>query len=159
MLRSIGGQPILSRTWNRPSLLTRSNAFVRSMKARFRGFLCSLNLSCSCLPANTMSMVDLPDLNLHCDSGYTLSVRVWSRFRMTRAKQRQRSWWRWSRSECLAHFSISAGMPSLPGALPATRASIAELSSFTLGSASKMSMMGMCSTTCRASSVTVFSHE
>ena len=33
MLCNRGGQPIFGRIWKRPSLLTRSNAFVRSMKA------------------------------------------------------------------------------------------------------------------------------
>ena len=33
-LRSLGGQPIFSRSWKRPCLLTRSNSLIRSMKAR-----------------------------------------------------------------------------------------------------------------------------
>ena len=37
MLCSLGGQPIFGRTLKRPSLLTRSNALVRSMKAMHKG--------------------------------------------------------------------------------------------------------------------------
>ena len=33
MLCNFSGQPIFGRIWKSPSLLTRSNAFVRSMKA------------------------------------------------------------------------------------------------------------------------------
>ena len=33
MFCNFGGQPIFGRIWKRPSLLTRSNAFARSMKA------------------------------------------------------------------------------------------------------------------------------
>ena len=45
MLRSLGGHPILGRILKRPSLLTRSKAFVRSMKATKSGCLCSLHFS------------------------------------------------------------------------------------------------------------------
>ena len=41
MLRSLGGHPILGRILKRPSLLTRSKVFVRSMKATKSGCLCS----------------------------------------------------------------------------------------------------------------------
>ena len=47
MLCSLGGQPIFGRILNRPSRLTRSNAFVRSMKAMYKGVCCSLHFSCS----------------------------------------------------------------------------------------------------------------
>ena len=47
MLCNFGGQPIFGRIWKRPSLLTRSNAFVRSMKAIYRGICCSLHFSWS----------------------------------------------------------------------------------------------------------------
>ena len=46
-LRSFGGQPIFRRIFNRPSLLTKSKALVRSLKATYRGMFCSLNYSCS----------------------------------------------------------------------------------------------------------------
>ena len=45
MLRSLGGHPILGRILKRSSLLTRSKAFVRSMKATKSGYLCSLHFS------------------------------------------------------------------------------------------------------------------
>ena len=48
MLCSLGGQPTVGRILNRPSLLTRSNAFVRLMKATYKGICCSLHFSCSC---------------------------------------------------------------------------------------------------------------
>ena len=41
MLCTLGGQPIFGRTLKRPSLLTRSNALVRSMKAMYKGMLFS----------------------------------------------------------------------------------------------------------------------
>ena len=37
MLCGLGGQPIFGRTLKRPSLLTISNALVRSMKAMYKG--------------------------------------------------------------------------------------------------------------------------
>ena len=49
VLRSLGGHSILGRILKRPSLLTRSKAFVRSMKATKSGCLCSLHFSWSCL--------------------------------------------------------------------------------------------------------------
>ena len=42
---------------------------VRSIKARYRGFLCSLHFSCSFRTENIISMVDLWALKPHCDSG------------------------------------------------------------------------------------------
>ena len=69
MLCNFGGQPIFGRIWKRSSLLTRSNAFVRSMKAIYRGICCSLHFSWSWRREKTMSIVDLPARKPHCDSG------------------------------------------------------------------------------------------
>ena len=69
MLRSLGGHPILRRILKRPSLLTRSKAFVRSIKATEGGCLCSLHFSWSCLSEKIMSTVDLLARKPHCDSG------------------------------------------------------------------------------------------
>ena len=85
ILSSFGGHPILCNSWNRPFLLTRSNAFVRSIKAMYKGMFCSLHFSCSCLTEKIMSTVDLCDLNPHWDSGYMRSASFWSRFRTTLA--------------------------------------------------------------------------
>ena len=62
MLRSVGGHPIFFKILNHPSLLTKSKALVRSMKAMYSGLHCSLQFSCSCLRKKTMSIVDLPAL-------------------------------------------------------------------------------------------------
>ena len=65
-LSSSGGQPIFSSRLNNPRLLTRSNAFVRSIKAIHSGLLCSGHLSCNyCGTDNIMSIVDLPVLKPH----------------------------------------------------------------------------------------------
>ncbi|KAL8572201.1 hypothetical protein ACOMHN_049377 [Nucella lapillus] len=66
VLRSLGGHPIFCRGVNRPALLTRSNALVRSTKAMNRGRLCSRHFSCSCLRENIISIVDLSARNPHC---------------------------------------------------------------------------------------------
>ena len=92
MLRSLGGHPILGRILKRPSPLTRSKAFVKSMKARKSGCLCSLHLSWSCLSEKIMSTVDLLARKPHCDSGQTCSASTWSLFSTTRAKTSQRRW-------------------------------------------------------------------
>ena len=42
---SFGGDPISSRSWKRPLLLTRTNDFVGSMKARLIGLFCSCHFS------------------------------------------------------------------------------------------------------------------
>ncbi|KAH3850587.1 hypothetical protein DPMN_093009 [Dreissena polymorpha] len=47
MLRKFGVQPIFSKRLNSPSQLTKSKAFVRSMKAKLRGVPCSLHFSWS----------------------------------------------------------------------------------------------------------------
>lgn len=44
-LCSLGGQPIFGRILKRPTLLTRSNPLVRSMKATYRGICFSLHFS------------------------------------------------------------------------------------------------------------------
>ncbi|XP_071499232.1 EGF-like repeat and discoidin I-like domain-containing protein 3 [Diadema antillarum] len=54
-----------------PLRLTRSKAFVRSVKAMYSGFCCSRHLSCSWRSEKIMSSVDRPALKPHCDSGYT----------------------------------------------------------------------------------------
>ena len=69
MLRSLGGHPILGRILKRPSLLTRSKAIVRSMKAMKSGCLSSLHFSWSCLSEKIMSTVDLLARKPHYDSG------------------------------------------------------------------------------------------
>ena len=63
---SFYGHPIFSRRWNRPFLLTRSTAFVRSTKTLNRGCFCS---SCNCLRVKLMSVVGLCTLKPRCDSG------------------------------------------------------------------------------------------
>ena len=63
ILRSLDGHPILCRRVNRPFLLIRSKALVRSIKAIYSGFLYSRHFSCSCLSEKIMSIVDLPALN------------------------------------------------------------------------------------------------
>ena len=59
----------LWRTLKRPSLLTRSNALVRSMKAMYKGICCSLHFSCNCRREKIMSIVDRSARKPHCDSG------------------------------------------------------------------------------------------
>ena len=69
MLRGVGGHPTFFRILNTLSLLTKSKALVRSMKAMYSGLGCSLHFSCSCLRERTMSIVDLTALKPHCDLG------------------------------------------------------------------------------------------
>ena len=69
MLCSLGGQPIFGRTLKKPSLLTGSNALVRSMKAMYSGICCPLRFSCSCRRKKTMYIVDRSARKPHCDSG------------------------------------------------------------------------------------------
>ena len=85
MLCSLGGQPIFWRTLKRPSLLTRSNALVRTAKATYKGICCSLHFSCSCRREKTMSIVDRSARKPHCDSGKIRSASFWSQISMTRA--------------------------------------------------------------------------
>ena len=69
MLRSLGRHPILGRILNWPSLLTRSKAFVRFMKARKSCCRCSLpHIYCSCQRENTVISILLAQ-KPHCDSG------------------------------------------------------------------------------------------
>ena len=63
ILRSLDGHPILCRRVDRPFLLIRSTALVRSIKAIYSDFLYSRHFSCSCLSEKIMSIVDLPVLN------------------------------------------------------------------------------------------------
>ena len=58
MLCSLGGQPIFGRTLNRPSLLTRSNAFVRSTRSDVHGHLLFSALLVAVEEKNIMSIVD-----------------------------------------------------------------------------------------------------
>ena len=51
------------------SLLTRSNALVRLMKAMYKGICCFLHLSCNCQREKIMSIVDRPARKPHCDYG------------------------------------------------------------------------------------------
>ena len=68
MLKRIGTHPIFNNIANSPSLVTRSKALVRSMKAIYKGTFCSLHFSCSCRTQQIMSVVKRSDLNPHCDS-------------------------------------------------------------------------------------------
>ena len=68
MLCNSGRQPIFGRIWKRLSLLTRSNAFVRSIKAIYRGICCTLLFSWSWRREKTMSIFNLSVWKQHCDS-------------------------------------------------------------------------------------------
>ena len=70
------GHTILCRRVNRPFLVTRSKALVRSIQAMYKGLLCLRHLSYSCLNEKIMSIVDLPALSRNCVSGYTRSDNV-----------------------------------------------------------------------------------
>ena len=61
--QELGGHPILCRSMSSSDLLTRSSALVMSMKAMYRGRLCSRHFSSSCLRENIMSIVDLSARN------------------------------------------------------------------------------------------------
>ena len=72
----------------------------------------------------------------------------------------------WQRTSCSGSSKVvlqclikSGGIPSLPGALPEAKLSLALLSSSTNGSESNSSMMGRQSMTSRAAGDTVFSLE
>lgn len=70
MLESLGEQPITPmRSSNRPFLLTKSKALVRSMNIMYNGWPCSLLFSWSCLREKILSVVDLPALKPHWGSG------------------------------------------------------------------------------------------
>ena len=86
MLKMLGGQPIFYNIANSNSLLIRSKTLVKSMKAIYKGTVCSLHLSCSCRREKIMSVMKRSDLNHHCDSGYTLTANVCRRGRIIRVK-------------------------------------------------------------------------
>ena len=65
MLKSFGGHPIFNNIANSPSLLTRSKALVRSMKALYKRRFRSLHFSCSCRTEKIISVVERLDLNPH----------------------------------------------------------------------------------------------
>ena len=67
--RSFGGQPMFWMILKSPLLLTKSNVLVRCTKARNNGCCCSRHFSCSWRREKIMSIVDLPALKPHCDSG------------------------------------------------------------------------------------------
>ena len=75
-----------AREWITPSSWLGSKALLRSTKAIYRGFLCSRHFSCSCLREKIMSIVDLPALNPHWASGYTLFASVCNLLNTTQAK-------------------------------------------------------------------------
>ena len=87
MLCSLGGQPIFGRTLKRPSLLTGSNASVRSMKAMYRGICCPLRFSCSCRRKKTMYIVDRSARKQfsHIVTPGIRSASFWRRISMSRA--------------------------------------------------------------------------
>ena len=58
MLNRLGGQPIVISIANSPSLITRSKALVRLMKAIYKGTFCSLHFSCSCRIPKIMSVAE-----------------------------------------------------------------------------------------------------
>ena len=72
-LRSFGEQPINGRILNRPCLLTKSNAFVKSINAMKRGCCCSRHFSWIYLSESIISTVERLEEKPHCDSGYILS--------------------------------------------------------------------------------------
>ena len=87
-LRSLGGHPILCKRVNNPFLLIRLEGLTLVDKGNIQGFplLCSRHFSCSCLRKKIMSIVDLPALNPHWASGYTLFTSFCKLFNATRAK-------------------------------------------------------------------------
>ena len=80
-----------AREWITPSSWLGSKALLRSTKAIYRRFLCSRHFSCSCLREKIMSIVDLPALNPHWASGYTLLLA--SVTYSTLHKQRPSQWY------------------------------------------------------------------
>ena len=84
---SLSGQPNLDMIFHNPSLLTVSNAFVRSTNVMYRSWCCSMLFSCSWRAAKTISMVPRPAWNPHWLSGRGPCSRCFRRrFRSTRAK-------------------------------------------------------------------------
>lgn len=82
-LQILDGQPISKR----PFILTRSNAFVRSVKATWRVFFYSQHFSWCCQTENIMPMVEHFTLKPNWDSGFTLSASRWRRARTRRTKR------------------------------------------------------------------------
>ena len=76
MVRNFGGQPSFFRICHRPSLLTMSNALVKSTKVMYRPLFCSRHFSWSCLKTNTMSVVPRFALKPHWLSGRWSSAMV-----------------------------------------------------------------------------------
>ena len=77
---NFSGNPTLIRIMNKPSLLTRSNAFLRSMEEIYKFLLFSMHFSCIReTEKNIMSIIDLPELNPHCDSDCTHTTSCCSR--------------------------------------------------------------------------------
>ena len=68
------GIKFFKRILNKPSLLT--NAFIKSEKARYKGWCYSAHFSWSCLTEKIMTIVDLPDLKTHYDSEQTCSANI-----------------------------------------------------------------------------------
>ena len=68
ILCSFGGHPIISRMLKSPSLLTRSTK-VRSTKATYKDFCCSLHFSCSWRREKIMSTFERSARKPHWDSG------------------------------------------------------------------------------------------
>ena len=68
-----GGQPIFWRSLKSPLLLTKSKAFVKSMKVRYRGICCSRHFPWSWRRENIMSTIDRREteatLGLWVDAG------------------------------------------------------------------------------------------
>ena len=61
---NFGGQLILLRTLNRPSIFIRTKAFVRSMNEIYYGIFYSLHFSCSWRTEQILSTVDRPERNI-----------------------------------------------------------------------------------------------
>ena len=86
MVRNYGGQPSRESIFRRPSLLTVSNAMVRSMKATKRPMFCSLHFCWICRSSKIMSVVPLFARKPHWLSGVNSSMMEgMSLFRRMRA--------------------------------------------------------------------------
>ena len=101
-LSRMGGHQILLRIWNSLSLLTKSKAFIRSVKVMYRGFLCILHSCCKCL-REIMLIIDHSALNPHWDSDISCPQGL--------AVLGQHEWraflWCWARryhKSCCSHF-------------------------------------------------------
>ena len=65
MLKRFGGHQIFNSIANSRSLLTRSKALVRSIKAIKKSRFCSLHFSCSCSTEKNIPVVQRLDINPH----------------------------------------------------------------------------------------------